>query len=144
MPEERRSRARRTRVKPRRSSKGDEIRYRVAREDELAPGESLKFILPIRGEDEECFLINFRGQFYAYVNRCRHVPMTMDWIENQFFAHDGRYLMCQTHNAYYDPTSGRCVAGPAPTCGKFLYRVPIEIEKGTIYARPLVGRFEDD
>jgi len=100
-------------------------------------------MLPIRGTDEECFIVNFGGEFHAYVNRCRHVPMAMDWIENQFFAVEGRYLMCQTHNAYYDPASGECIAGPPTACGKFLYRVPLEIKEGVIYARPPEQKFED-
>jgi nitrite reductase/ring-hydroxylating ferredoxin subunit len=100
-------------------------------------------MLPIRGADEECFLINYGGTYYAYVNRCRHVPMAMDWVDNQFFAEENRYLMCQTHNAYYEPDSGECVAGPSAACGKFLYRVPIEIDGDNIYARPLVDEFED-
>jgi len=118
-------------------------RYKVARADALAAGKSLKFLLPIRGTDEECFLINFGGEFHAYVNRCRHVPMAMDWVDNQFFAEDGRYLMCQTHNAYYEPASGECIAGPPTACGKYLYRVLTEIEDGVIYARPPHEEFED-
>jgi nitrite reductase/ring-hydroxylating ferredoxin subunit len=118
-------------------------RYRVARVGEVAPGESTKFMLPIQNADEECFLINFAGKHYAYVNRCRHVPMAMDWIDNQFFAEEGRYLMCQTHNAYYEPTSGECIAGPPTACGKFLYRLPLEIEGGVIYARAPEQDFED-
>jgi nitrite reductase/ring-hydroxylating ferredoxin subunit len=119
------------------------IRYRIARADALKVGESLKFMLPIRGADEECFLINFGGELHAYVNRCRHVPMAMDWVDNQFFAEEGRYLMCQTHNAYYEPASGECIAGPPTACGKFLYRIPIEIADGAVYARPTVEEFED-
>ena len=118
-------------------------RYKVARTDSLAVGESLKFMLPIRGTDEECFLINFGGEFHAYVNRCRHVPMAMDWVDNQFFAEDGQYLMCQTHNAYYEPASGECIAGPPTACGKYLYRVLTEIDDGVIYARPPLEEFED-
>jgi nitrite reductase/ring-hydroxylating ferredoxin subunit len=118
-------------------------RYRVARVHELEPGQSMKFLLPIRGADEECFLINFGGRFHAYVNRCRHVPMAMDWVENQFFVEDGRYLMCQTHNAYYEPATGECIAGPPTACGKFLYRLPIEIEDGAIFVREPEQEFED-
>jgi nitrite reductase/ring-hydroxylating ferredoxin subunit len=119
-------------------------RYIVGHTRDLAPGESMKFMLPIRGTDEECFAINFRGEFHGYVNRCRHVPMAMDWVENQFFAEEGRYLMCQTHNAYYEPASGECIAGPPTACGKFLYRVPLEIEGGVIYAIAPEQEFEDD
>ncbi|MGA3228946.1 Rieske (2Fe-2S) protein [Candidatus Binatus sp.] len=132
-----------TRSRRRRKDAPARARYRVARIESLAPGESLKFMLPIRGADEECFLINFGGEFHAYVNRCRHVPMAMDWVDNQFFAEDGRYLMCQTHNAYYEPASGECIGGPPTACGKFLYRVPTEIEDGVIYARPPQDEFED-
>lgn len=121
-----------------------QIRYRVCHANALGAGESMKFLLPIRGVEEECFLVNYHGRFHAYVNRCRHVPMAMDWVDNQFFAEEGRYLMCQTHNAYYDPDSGECVAGPPSACGKFLYRVPLEIKDGVIYARPPEQEFEDD
>jgi nitrite reductase/ring-hydroxylating ferredoxin subunit len=123
--------------------KSSRIRYKVALTSELPPGESRKFLLPIRDADEECFLINYEGQFHAYVNRCRHVPIAMDWVDNQFFAEQGRYLMCQTHNAYYQPDSGECIAGPPGTCGKFLYRVPLEVIGGVIYATPPEEKFED-
>jgi nitrite reductase/ring-hydroxylating ferredoxin subunit len=119
-------------------------RFKVARVDELKPGESKKFLMPIRGADEECFIINFDGALHAYVNRCRHVPMPMDWVDNQFFAEEGRYLTCQTHNAYYEPGSGECVAGPHSACGKFLYRVPLEIKDDVVYAHPPQEEFADD
>jgi nitrite reductase/ring-hydroxylating ferredoxin subunit len=125
-----------TRSHPRRGRQSAKVRYRVGRTADLAPGQSMKFMLPIRGVDEECFVINYHGHFHAYVNRCRHVPMAMDWVDNEFFAEQGRYLMCQTHNAYYEPASGECIAGPPSTCGKFLYRVPLEILNGSIYALP--------
>jgi len=111
-------------------------RYLVARAGEIAEGESRKFILPIDGVDEECFVINFRGEFHAYVNRCRHIPIAMDWVDNHFFEEGGRYLMCQTHGALYQPATGECLAGPVGACGKFLFRVPLEVERGLIYARP--------
>ena len=118
-------------------------RYRVAKVGDVAPGFSIKFMMPIRDADEECFLINFSGKYYAYVNRCRHVPMAMDWVDNQFFAEEGRYLMCQTHNAYYEPASGECIAGPPTACGKFLYRVPLEIKDVVIHASAPEQEFDD-
>jgi nitrite reductase/ring-hydroxylating ferredoxin subunit len=143
MSDQHRRRAALTGSRSRRRNATARARYKVARTDSLKPGESLKFMLPIRGTDEECFLINFGGEFHAYVNRCRHVPMAMDWVDNQFFAEDGRYLMCQTHNAYYHPASGECIAGPPTACGKYLYRVLTEIEDEVIYARPPQEEFED-
>lgn len=142
MSDQHRHRAQLTRSRARRSPSAAR-RFRIGPVANLAAGESLKFMLPIRGADEECFLINFGGEYFAYVNRCRHVPMAMDWVDNQFFAEEGRYLMCQTHNAYYEPATGECIAGPASACGKFLYRVPIEIKEGIAYASPPAEDFED-
>ena len=112
------------------------LRYLVGPAEEIPPGHSRKFLMPIDGADEECFVINFHGEFHAYVNRCRHIPIPMDWVDNHFFEDSGRYLMCQTHGAIYEPKSGECLAGPAAACGKYLFRVPLEIEEGLVYARP--------
>jgi nitrite reductase/ring-hydroxylating ferredoxin subunit len=144
MAEKNRRRAALTGSRPRSRKHSPHTRFKVARTNDIRPGESLKFLLPIRGIDEECFVINFGGEFHAYVNRCRHVPMPMDWVDNQFFAEEGRYLMCQTHNAYYEPGTGECIAGPSSACGKLLYRVDLEISDGVIYARAPVAEFADD
>ncbi len=110
----------------------------VARLGELAPGETKKFTLFIGGQEVECFLVNFEGQLYAYVNRCRHVPMSMDWVENQFLTEDKRYILCATHGACYEPDTGECIFGPP--CGQFLHRVPLTVEGDRVFAHtPRMG-----
>jgi len=111
----------------------------IARVGEVEPGQTKKFMLSIDGREVECFLLNYGGQFFAYVNRCRHVPMTMDWVENQFLTEDGRYILCATHGAAYEPETGECIFGPP--CGKVLDRVPLTLEGDRLIAhRPI----EDD
>jgi nitrite reductase/ring-hydroxylating ferredoxin subunit len=105
----------------------------VARVDELRPGETKKFLLQCHGQEIEGFLLNFGGAHHAYVNRCRHVPMSLDWVENQFFTEDGGFVQCATHGAVYVPDTGECVAGPP--CGRSLIRVPIRVAGATIFAR---------
>jgi nitrite reductase/ring-hydroxylating ferredoxin subunit len=126
----------------RKANEGVPPRFFVTRTDQLKPGESSKFMLAVGGVDEECFIVNYRGTFHAYVNQCRHVAMAMDWVENQFFTEDGRYLMCQTHCAFYEPETGECVAGPNSACGKFLLRIPLEISEGRVLACPPARRAE--
>jgi len=104
----------------------------IASVDEVPPGHSKKFLVRTGGEEVEAFLVNVGGAFHAYVNRCRHVPMGLDWVENQFFTEDQQYLQCATHGAYYVPDTGECIAGPP--CGKSLVRVPLRIEGGRILA----------
>lgn len=104
----------------------------MCRSDELAEGRSRKFHVPVGESTVECFAIRFGGNLHAYVNECRHVAMTLDWVENQFFTEDGSHLMCPTHGAWYRPNTGECVAGPP--CGKSLYRVPLVERDGQIFA----------
>ncbi len=104
----------------------------VARVGEIPPGQSKKFLLDCAGREFECFLINYGGELHAYVNQCRHIPMGLDWVENQFFTDDGRFVQCATHGAYYVPETGECVAGPP--CGKSLVRVRLRVENGAVLA----------
>ena len=110
----------------------DRITVVVGRADEIAPGATKKFLFVQRGQEIEAFVLNHGGELHAYLNRCRHVPMTMDWVENQFYTEDGEYIQCATHGACYKPDTGECVEGPP--FGKFLIRVPLRLENGEIIA----------
>ena len=107
---------------------------------EITHGESKKFTLRRGQRDLEALLVNFEGRHFAYINRCPHTGITLDWVNNQFFSSDGRYLMCATHGAVFEPPSGECIWGPC--LGLSLQSVPIEIEEGRIYAR-LPGARDD-
>ena len=101
--------------------------------DAVAPGKTAKFVLTRDGRELEAFVLNHDGRLVAYVNRCCHIPMTMDWVENQFLSEDGAHIQCATHGALYLPATGECVAGPP--LGQCLTVVPIEVRDGTILAR---------
>ena len=108
------------------------VPLRVARVGEIPAGKSKKFLLPVGGIEVECFVVHWNGGYHAYVNKCRHIAMSLDWVENRFFDEDGRYLLCATHGALYQPDSGHCVDGPP--IGKRLVEVPLEVRDGEIYA----------
>jgi nitrite reductase/ring-hydroxylating ferredoxin subunit len=104
----------------------------IARVGEIQPGHTKKFFMQIDGREEECLVVNHGGTLYAYVNRCLHVPMTMDWIDNQFMTEDKQFILCATHGACYLPNTGECVTGPP--FGKFLIRVPLTISGEDVIA----------
>lgn len=81
-------------------------------EDLLDGGKGLRFALPELGEDVTGFAVRFQGKVYAYVNRCAHIPIELDWNHGDFFDITGQYLICATHGAHYRPETGFCVLGP--------------------------------
>lgn len=105
----------------------------VAAVGEIEHGKSKKFTLRRGQRDLEALLVNFEGRHFAYTNRCPHTGITLDWVNNQFFSSDNRYLMCATHGAVFKPPTGECIWGPC--VGLALQSVPVEIEQGRIYAR---------
>ena len=112
----------------------------VASVGEIDHGESKKFTLRRGRRELEALLVNFQGNLFAYLNRCPHTGITLDWVNNQFFSSDRRYLMCATHGAVFEPPTGECIWGPC--LGLSLQVLPIEIENGQVYAR-LPGAAED-
>jgi nitrite reductase/ring-hydroxylating ferredoxin subunit len=83
------------------------------------------------GERAPAFVVRFRGRVHAYLNRCAHVPVEMDWKPGDFFDMSGLYLICATHGALYAPDSGHCLGGRCD--GRGLTPVPVVERDGNIY-----------
>ena len=86
---------------------------------------SVKFNFLTNGEKMTGFALLFDGSYYVYKNQCQHLPVELDWEENEFFDKDNKFIVCATHGALYQPQSGVCVAGPCN--GKNLIAMPYEI-----------------
>ncbi len=93
-------------------------------------GPGLRFTLERRGVSEPAFIVRFRGQVHAYLNRCGHVPVELDWQQGEFFDSSGLYLICATHGALYAPDSGRCLGGRCN--GKGLIKVSVTEHDGWV------------
>lgn len=104
----------------------------VARVGELEHGSSKKFLLRCGKNAVEAMLINYDGGLYAYLNRCRHIALSLDWVDNRFFTEDCRFLICANHGAIYKPQTGECLWGPC--VGASLQSVPLEVEGDKVYA----------
>jgi nitrite reductase/ring-hydroxylating ferredoxin subunit len=94
-------------------------------------GKGVRFEVERHGELQPAFLIRYEGAVYAYLNRCAHVSVQLDWAEGEFFDLTGLYLICSTHGATYLPASGRCIRGPCG--GRGLVRLSVEEDDGKVY-----------
>ena len=91
----------------------DEVLISICASDELAEGgKGVRFPVTAGGYDTTGFVVRYNGVAHAYLNRCAHVPIELDWVKGEFFESSGLYLMCSTHGAIYEPESGHCSGGP--------------------------------
>ena len=97
-------------------------------------GEGVRFPVAVFGEAASGFAIRYQGKAYAYLNRCAHVPIELDWVQGQFFESSGAYLMCATHGAVYRPDTGACAGGPCR--GGKLRPIGVREADGTGYWQP--------
>jgi len=93
-------------------------------------GPAVAFDVIYAGQSCRAFAIRYEDRPHAYLNRCTHVPMEMDYQEGQFFDDTGQWLLCATHGAAYRPDTGRCVGGP---CRGGLVKIALSEEGGMVH-----------
>ncbi len=91
---------------------------------------AVPFDVVYAGLNSRAFAIRYAGAVHAYLNRCTHVAMEMDWQPNQFFDDTVQWLLCSTHGAAYQPSTGECGGGP---CQGGLVKISLTEEAGVVY-----------
>lgn len=91
----------------------------------------VRFSLPERGERATGFVVRMYGNVYGYVNSCAHMPVELDWEAGNFFDLTRTYLICATHGAHYEVSTGYCTMGPCK--GKSLQPLDVVERDGNIY-----------
>ncbi|GHC99486.1 Rieske iron-sulfur protein [Pseudorhodoferax aquiterrae] len=98
--------------------------------DLVEGGEAVPFDVLYQGQTCRAFAVRWRGQAHAYLNRCTHVAMELDYQPNRFFDDSGEWLLCATHGAAYRPDSGACGGGP---CRGGLVKIALSEEGGVVH-----------
>lgn len=93
-------------------------------------GLAVPFDVVYAGQTCRAFAVRYEGQVQAYLNRCTHVAMEMDYQPDRFFDAEGRWLLCATHGATYAPDTGDCVGGP---CRGGLVKIPLTETQGVVH-----------
>jgi nitrite reductase/ring-hydroxylating ferredoxin subunit len=92
---------------------------------EMPPGETRVLKVEAGERPQEIILARTELGFRAYQNRCRHLPVSLDWGDGEVLDESGDLLQCRTHGALYRIEDGLCVAGPCK--GHTL--IPVEVEE---------------
>ena len=100
--------------------------------DLVEGGLALPFDVNYAGQTSRAFAVRFKGQPHAYLNRCTHVAMELDWQPNRVFDDSGQWLLCASHGAAYLPDTGQCAGDP---CHGGLVKIALSENDGVIYWR---------
>ena len=80
------------------------------------------------------FVLMWEGALVAFVNRCPHQPLTLDYGDGEFLDEENRLLLCRNHGALFEPATGKCVDGPC--LGAHLERLEVKSdESGRLIVR---------
>ena len=96
-------------------------------------GDGVRFKVMRARVEEGAFVVRHRGVAHAFINRCGHVPIELDWQEGKFFDLTGSHLICATHGAMYAPETGRCIGGRCN--GQGLSPLVVVEHDGNIYLK---------
>jgi nitrite reductase/ring-hydroxylating ferredoxin subunit len=99
-------------------------------EDLQDAGLAVPFDVNYGGQTCRAFAIRHAGLASAYLNRCAHVAMELDMLENRFFDASGSRLVCSTHGAEYAPDTGACLGGP---CRGGLVKIALAEQGGVVH-----------
>lgn len=97
--------------------------------DLVEGGRAVGFDVVFGGQTCRAFAVRFDGRAHAYLNRCTHVAMEMDYQEGRFFDDSGQWLLCATHGAVYRPGTGECAGGP---CRGALVKIALSESQGVV------------
>jgi nitrite reductase/ring-hydroxylating ferredoxin subunit len=108
-----------------------EPRLICASADLAEGGTGVRFHWAAAGGEGKGFAVRHGGTARAFVNRCPHLGVELDWQPGEFFEESGLYLICSTHGATFEPASGLCVAGPCR--GARLQAIDVEEREGRLF-----------
>lgn len=82
------------------------------------------------GQSCRAFAVRHQGQVQAYLNRCTHVAMELDYQPGRFWDSSRQWLICATHGALYSPQTGQCAGGP---CRGGLKKIAVTEQDGLVH-----------
>lgn len=107
----------------------DDLQALCNTSDLTEAGQAVPFDVVYAGQTCRAFAIRFNGIAHAYLNRCTHVAMALDWQPNRVFDASGQWLLCASHGAAYLPNTGQCAGGP---CQGGLIKISLVEDAGVV------------
>jgi len=110
----------------------------ICQQAQLVQGSTLEFeiiqdstelgTMPLTG-----FMFLHEGNPLAYLNRCPHLGIELNWMPGRFMDTDNQFIQCSSHGALFRPDNGECISGPCQ--GDALTALEVRISDGQVQIR---------
>jgi len=84
-------------------------------------------------DDKKLFAVKKDAVIYVYENRCPHLGIELEWLENQFLDSEGALIQCSTHGALFLIEDGNCISGPC--AGQQLRQIDTVIQADEVFLK---------
>lgn len=98
---------------------------------EIPDGEAKGFTLSSEGRQIRIVVVRQGSVFRAYLNRCPHEGIPLDWTPGRFLTPRKDYLLCQIHGALFEIEDGFCIDGPC--AGDSLTPLEVTVEDDRLF-----------
>ena len=98
--------------------------------DDIAEGEGIGVTVDIDDTAKMLIVIRRNKSAFAYINSCPHIGTPLDLQPGKFLSHDKKNIICSTHGALFEITTGHCVFGPCKD--DHLEVLPVRVENGEV------------
>lgn len=95
--------------------------------DDIAEGHSKGFDI----EGQRLFVVRQTNTAVAYHNRCPHLGIDLEWLDDQFLDTEGHFIQCAMHGALFLIDNGLCISGPCQH--QSLSPIPCDVREGAIF-----------
>ena len=93
------------------------------------PG-SRGFEVEVDGVGVRLFVVRRDDRLSAFLNRCPHLGLGLEWMPDQFLDPDNHFIQCATHGALFRTEDGYCLRGPC--AGQSLTAVAVLAGSGQV------------
>ena len=104
----------------------------ICRVKDIKEGMALELTYQNSDDLLDIFILRKEGEIYAYKNTCPHAGTPLNMMPEKFMERTETYLMCHTHGALFNYSTGECVGGPCK--GSYLTPISIQIKEGLVLA----------
>lgn len=109
----------------------------LCKKQDIPKNSSKGFPLPTSSKEDDAnqdiFIVNRGGNFFAYKNKCPHTGASLNWLPDVFMDYDNFYIQCSIHAARFEVESGFCVWGPC--ANQSLMKIELKIIGDDIYLK---------